>query len=49
MSAFSFAGAPIDAAALAAPLARPDAGGCASFEGRVRNTNDGRVVTALEY
>ncbi|MGH8244732.1 MAG: ThiF family adenylyltransferase [Steroidobacteraceae bacterium] len=49
MSAFSFAGAPLDAAALAAPLERPDAGGFASFEGRVRNTNEGRTVIALEY
>src|SRR5687767_5633111 len=49
MSAFSFSASPIDAAALAAPLARPDAGGFASFEGRVRNANEGRAVTALEY
>jgi adenylyltransferase/sulfurtransferase len=49
MSAFSFVQAPIDAAALSAPLARDSAGGYASFEGRVRDENEGRRVTALEY
>lgn len=49
MSAFSFTQAPIDAAALSAPLARDAAGGFATFEGRVRDENEGRRVSALEY
>ncbi len=49
MNAFAFSATPIDAAALAVPLARPDAGGFAMFEGRVRDLNEGRRVTALEY
>ena len=49
MNAFGFSQAPIDAAALAAPLARPAAGGFATFEGRVRDSNEGRRVTALDY
>ena len=49
MNAFEFSTAPIDAAALATPLARPSAGGFAAFEGRVRDTNEGRRVTALDY
>jgi len=49
MNAFEFSTAPIDAAALAAPLARPAAGGFAAFEGRVRDLNEGRRVTALDY
>jgi len=49
MSAFRFSQGAIDAATLAAALARPDAGGFASFEGRVRNHHEGRAVTALDY
>jgi len=49
MTAFEFTQAPIDAAALAVPLARDAAGGFATFEGRVRNHDGGRTVTALEY
>lgn len=49
MNAFEFSPAPIDTAALAAPLARPDAGGFAAFEGRVRDFNEGRRVDALDY
>ncbi len=49
MNAFEFTLAPIDAAALAAPLASEGAGGFASFEGRVRDQNDGRRVTGLDY
>jgi len=49
MSAFWISRDPIDATALAAPLARPDSGGFASFEGRVRNHHEGRAVTALDY
>jgi adenylyltransferase/sulfurtransferase len=49
MSAFAFSPGPIDASALAGPLARTDAGGFASFEGRVRDRHEGRAVTALDY
>lgn len=49
MSAFEFTQARIDAARLAAPLAADSAGGFAAFEGRVRDRNDGRAVTGLEY
>ncbi len=49
MKAFGFTLAPIDPAALAAPLAREGAGGYASFEGRVRDQSDGRRVTGLDY
>ncbi len=49
MSVFELTQAPIDATPLAAPLALPAAGGFACFEGRVRETNDGRRVTGLEY
>jgi molybdopterin synthase catalytic subunit len=40
---------PIDAADLARELRDPVAGACATFEGWVRNRNDGRAVVALEY
>jgi molybdopterin/thiamine biosynthesis adenylyltransferase/molybdopterin synthase catalytic subunit/rhodanese-related sulfurtransferase len=46
---FEFTPAAIDAAALAAPLAADAAGGFASFEGRVRDRNEGRAVTGLDY
>jgi adenylyltransferase/sulfurtransferase len=49
MTAFSFSQAPIDPAALAAGLSLPAAGGFAAFEGRVRESNAGRRVNALEY
>ena len=49
MKAFEFTPAAIDAAALAAPLAAESAGGFASFEGRVRDRNEGRSVTGLDY
>ncbi len=49
MRLFEFSAAPIEASGLAGPLASPEAGGFASFEGRVRNRNEGRTVTALEY
>ncbi len=49
MSDFEFTQEPIDAAGLACPLALDSAGGFATFEGRVREVNEGRVVTALEY
>ncbi len=40
---------PIDSAALARELRDPAAGACVTFEGWVRNRNDGRTVAALEY
>jgi len=49
MSVFEFSQVPIDASVLAATIVRPAAGGFASFEGRVRDHNDGRTVTALDY
>ena len=39
----------IDPEALKADLSREAAGACVSFEGWVRDHNDGEVVTALEY
>ncbi|HEY7754355.1 MAG TPA: ThiF family adenylyltransferase [Steroidobacteraceae bacterium] len=49
MSGFSFTQAAIDPGALAAGMAAPAAGGFAAFEGRVRDHNEGRRVTGLEY
>ena len=49
MNRFEFTHRPIDAAALTAALADPSAGGFASFEGWVRDHNDGRPVARLEY
>jgi molybdopterin synthase catalytic subunit len=40
---------PIDAAALRAGLESAAAGACVTFEGIVRNHNDGRSVLRLEY
>lgn len=40
---------PIDAAALRAALENDAAGACVTFEGIVRNHNDGRSVLRLEY
>jgi molybdopterin synthase catalytic subunit len=40
---------PIDAAALRAALENDAAGACVTFEGIVRNHNDGRSVSRLEY
>jgi len=39
----------IDAAALRIGLEDPAAGGCVTFEGWVRNHNDARPVTRLDY
>lgn len=39
----------IDAASLAADFDDARAGACVVFEGRVRNTNEGRSVVELEY
>jgi adenylyltransferase/sulfurtransferase len=49
MSSFEFSRGPLDAAALPAGLADPAAGGYVSFEGRVRNENEGREVRRLDY
>ncbi|HSD75376.1 MAG TPA: ThiF family adenylyltransferase [Steroidobacteraceae bacterium] len=49
MSAFRFSTEPFEPVALRASLANPAAGGYASFEGWVRNHNDGMAVTRLEY
>ena len=49
MSLFQFSTEPLDPAALRAVLESPAAGGYASFEGWVRNHNEGREVRRLEY
>ena len=49
MARFSLSESPIDAVALQASLHDPRAGACASFEGRVRDHNDGRSVHGLRY
>jgi len=49
MNPFSFSRQPLDPAALSASLADVAAGGFASFEGWVRNENEGREVRRLDY
>src|SRR5512138_2712823 len=49
MSAFRFSHTTIDTAALRAELANPESGGYTSFEGWVRNHNEGHNVSHLEY
>ena len=49
MRRFRLSDAPIDAAGLQARLRDPRAGACASFEGWVRDHNDGRPVLGLRY
>ena len=46
---FSLTHAKLDIEALRASVARPDCGACVSFEGWVRNHNEGRSVLRLEY
>ena len=46
---FSLTDQPIDTTALAAELHDPAAGAEVTFDGRVRNHNDGHVVSRLEY
>jgi molybdopterin synthase catalytic subunit len=46
---FKISSLPIDSAALAKLLRDPRAGACATFEGWVRNRNDGQAVKALDY
>lgn len=49
MKRFALSGFPIDIAPLHARLRRADAGACSSFEGWVRDHNDGRPVRGLRY
>jgi molybdopterin synthase catalytic subunit len=49
MPGFSFSREALDAAGLAALLADESCGALVTFEGRVRNHNDGRPVERLEY
>ena len=49
MSAFQISNDPLDPAALARSLAHAHAGACVTFEGWVRDHNDGRSVTRLDY
>ena len=49
MSDFAFTSAPIEGAALRARLMDPSCGGFASFEGWVRDLNEGQPVQRLEY
>lgn len=49
MSVFRFSHTPIDTVALREELANPESGGYTSFEGWVRNHNEGQKVRHLEY
>lgn len=49
MNAFRLSENPIDVAALRARLERTDAGACVTFEGWVRDHNDGKAVRGLAY
>src|SRR5690349_6904962 len=49
MSVFRFSHTPIDSSTLRAELANPESGGYTSFEGWVRNHNEGHNVRHLEY
>ena len=49
MSSFRFSHSAIDTAALRDELANPESGGYTSFEGWVRNHNEGHNVRRLEY
>jgi molybdopterin synthase catalytic subunit len=46
---FKISSTRIDAAALQRAMADPKAGACVSFEGWVRNRNEGQPVLSLEY
>ena len=46
---FSLSTEPLDPVALRASVRNVEAGGYASFEGWIRNHNEGKAVTALEY
>ena len=49
MRRFQLRDVPIDAAAERSVLEHPSAGGCVTFEGWVRDHNQARAVTALDY
>ncbi|WP_141298785.1 molybdenum cofactor biosynthesis protein MoaE [Komagataeibacter diospyri] len=49
MSDFIMADAPVDISALRRMLILPEAGGVCSFEGRVRQTNEGQAVSGIDY
>ena len=49
MNHFRFSHSPLDTAALRDELANPESGGYTSFEGWVRNHNEGHKVRRLEY
>ena len=46
---FRLASEPINAAGLRAALENPACGACVTFEGLIRNHNEGRAVLRLEY
>lgn len=46
---FSISNEPLDAQTLRESLMNPAAGACVTFEGWVRNENEGKTVTRLEY
>lgn len=46
---FRLSAAPLDPDALKGALAQPASGACVTFEGWVRDHNEGRAVTRLEY
>ena len=46
---FRISATPIDAVALQRALGDPRAGACVTFEGWVRNRNEGQPVLSLEY
>lgn len=46
---FKISPTPIDAPSLQRAMADPKAGACVSFEGWVRNRNEGQPVLSLEY
>ncbi|MBB2202219.1 molybdenum cofactor biosynthesis protein MoaE [Gluconacetobacter tumulisoli] len=49
MNRFLIADAPVDIAALREALLKPEAGGFCTFEGWVRQTNEGRAVSGIQY
>ncbi|AQU86432.1 hypothetical protein B0W47_02030 [Komagataeibacter nataicola] len=49
MNDFIMAETPVDISALRRVLLVPEAGGFCSFEGRVRQTNEGRAVSGIDY
>ncbi|MGE3891947.1 MAG: molybdenum cofactor biosynthesis protein MoaE [Steroidobacteraceae bacterium] len=49
LNSFQFSATPINSSALSSLFNHPTAGGFVSFEGWVRNHNDGQAVIRLEY